>query len=245
MVLGLKNISKDATSAVKSSVQKKTSAKKKLTTATTVVAPVEGKRETAVAAARGKPTRPGTAALDEPSSLPDNRERTVGGGTETRPPTSKRPVAQQFNTRTYRVKTKDRKSVLSLPEVSKQAAVKHHRKSYLPVKVKAPAPAPPTRKRNQSASPPSNDLPQRSDNYVTATEVDECETAPDGYRPEKWVPTAVASARKKRLVPCYLCGKEFGTASLPFHEPQCLKVGRKKKVSKYKFPPPPIPSYTL
>jgi len=22
---------------------------------------------------------------------------------------------------------------------------------------------------------------------------------------------------------CYLCGKEFGTASLPFHEPQCLK----------------------
>lgn len=216
MFLGLKNISKDATSAVKSSVQKKTSAKKKLSTTAAAVA--EGKQETV----QGKSMRPGTATLDKPLLLQDNCKRTDSGA-EARPPTTKRPVAQQFNTRTYRIKTKDRKSVLSLPEVSKQAV--KNRKSYLPIKVKAPAPAPPIRKRNENTSLPSNDQENVKSN-VTTTEVDKYKT-PEEYQPEKWVPTAVASARKKRLVVCYLCGKEFGTASMPFHEPQCIKVGQK------------------
>lgn len=230
--LGLKNISKDATSAVKLSVQKKTSAKKKststittitTTTSNTTAAAVvaEGKQETA---AQGKSRRPGTATLDKPLLLQDSKR--TDSGAEVRPSTTKRPVSQQFNSRTYRVKTKDRKSVLSLPEVSKQAG-KNIKRSYLPIKVKAPAPAPPIRQRNRNASPPSNDQENIKITNVTTIEINKDKTAPEEYRPEKWVPTAVASARKKRLVLCYLCGKEFGTASLPFHEPQCLKVGQK------------------
>lgn len=224
--LGLKNISKDATSAVKLSVQKKTSAKKKSTTNTsnTVAAAVvvEGKQETA---AQGKSRRPGTATLDKPLLLQDSKR--TDSGAEVRPLTTKRPVSQQFNSRTYRVKTKDRKSVLSLPEVSKQAG-KNIKRSYLPIKVKAPAPAPPIRKRNQNESPSSNDQENVKITNVTTIEINKDKTtSPEEYRPEKWVPTAIASARKKRLVLCYLCGKEFGTASLPFHEPQCLKVSQK------------------
>lgn len=29
---------------------------------------------------------------------------------------------------------------------------------------------------------------------------------------------------KSRMLTCYLCGREFGTASLPLHEPKCLQV---------------------
>lgn len=28
----------------------------------------------------------------------------------------------------------------------------------------------------------------------------------------------------KRTLTCYLCSREFGTASLPLHEPKCLEV---------------------
>lgn len=204
MCLGLKTISKDATSAVKSSVQKKTSAKKKTKTV------VEAEPE-----AVGMSRRPADTActLDKPPLL----DKRTDSGTEVRPSTTKRPVGQQFNSRTYRVKTKDRKSVLSLPEVSKQTP--KNRKSYLPIKVKPIAPAPPIRQRIQKLSP-SNDQENFKEN-ITSESTDK---KPEEYRPEKWVPTAVGSARKKRLVLCYLCGKEFGTASLPFHEPQCLKV---------------------
>lgn len=31
----------------------------------------------------------------------------------------------------------------------------------------------------------------------------------------------------KRTLTCYLCGREFGTASLPLHEPKCLEVREK------------------
>jgi len=200
--LGLKTISKDATSAVKSSVQKKTSAKKKSKTAMVAEQEVVGVSR-----------RPDTATLGKP--LLD--KQTAENGTEVRPSTTKRPVCQQFNSRTYRVKTKDRKSVLSLPEVSKQTS--KNRKSYLPIKVKPIAPTPPVRQRIQKMSP-SNEQENVKENINS----DKKEEKSEEYRPEKWVPTAVGSARKKRLVLCYLCGKEFGTASLPFHEPQCLKV---------------------
>lgn len=226
MFLGLKNISKDATSAVKSSVQKKTSSKKKTTAA--VAEPQETVGD--------ESKRPGTATLDsKPPLLFDKRPPVAADdGTESaRPPTAgKRTVAcQQFNSRTYRVKTKDRKSVLSLPEVSKLQLQKN-RKSHLPVKVKSAAPAPPIRPRQRNiVIVPSSPLksPEPRENVagtaetVTAAKTDDGTL--EGYRPEKWVPTAVGSARRKRLVLCYLCGKEFGTASLPFHEPQCLKVG--------------------
>lgn len=210
-LLGLKNISKDATSAVKSSVQKKTSAKKKSTAA------AEAEQEVASQPCK----RPGTATLDK--SLLDAK-RTGDGEPEAQPSTAKRPVAQQFNSRTYRVKTKDRKSVLSLPEVTKLQTPKY-RKSHLPVKVKYTAPTPPIRQHLQKTLPPtqgSNDQENVKENNAAAVARHE---KPEEYQPEKWVPTAVGSARKKRLVLCYLCGKEFGTASLPFHEPQCLKVG--------------------
>lgn len=38
----------------------------------------------------------------------------------------------------------------------------------------------------------------------------------------KTLPVRVKSA--KRTLTCYICGKEFGTASLPLHEPKCLEV---------------------
>lgn len=201
--LGLKTISKDATSAVKSSVQKKTSAKKRSKDA------MKAEQE-----AMGMSRHPNTATLDKPLLLDKRTE----SGTEVRPSTTKRPVCQQFNSRTYRIKTKDRKSVLSLPEVSKQTP--KNRKSHLPIKVKPIAPTPPIRQRTQKVSSPSNDQENAKQNIVS----ENIEKKNEEYRPEKWVPTAVGSARKKRLVLCYLCGKEFGTASLPFHEPQCLKV---------------------
>lgn len=31
--------------------------------------------------------------------------------------------------------------------------------------------------------------------------------------------------RRPRTVTCYICGREFGTASFPIHEPKCLQVG--------------------
>uniref|UniRef100_A0A2S2R0S2 Zinc finger protein n=1 Tax=Sipha flava TaxID=143950 RepID=A0A2S2R0S2_9HEMI len=214
MLSRLKNISKDATSAVKSSVQKK----KKST------APM-GTGEQEQQAAGEEPRRPaGAAASDEPPQPPPLQDgRTESGATGPRPPTCRRrPAAQQqqqhFNSRTYRVKTKDRKSVLSLPEVSKQTP--RIRRSHLPVKVKPMAPTPPVRQRVQKPSPPVDSDRGGTDGEGKTPSAD---PAPGEYRPENWVPTAVASARKKRLVLCYLCGKEFGTASLPFHEPQCLK----------------------
>lgn len=33
----------------------------------------------------------------------------------------------------------------------------------------------------------------------------------------------------KRTLTCYLCSREFGTASLPLHEPKCLEVGSGRK----------------
>lgn len=158
--------------------------------------------------------RPDTATLGKPLLLDKRTE----SGTEVRPSTTKRPVCQQFNSRTYRVKTKDRKSVLSLPEVSKQTP--KNRKSHLPIKVKPIAPTPPIRQRIQKMPSPSNDQENVKQNIIS----ERIEKKTEEYQPEKWVPTAVGSARKKRLVLCYLCGKEFGTASLPFHEPHCLKV---------------------
>ncbi|KRT84970.1 hypothetical protein AMK59_1578, partial [Oryctes borbonicus] len=35
----------------------------------------------------------------------------------------------------------------------------------------------------------------------------------------------VASAKGPRTLTCYICGREFGTMSLPLHEPKCLEVG--------------------
>lgn len=187
-----------------------------------------------------QPNRPGTATLNESPPKPPN-EPLSEDGAETKSPAIaiteikspaiaiKRPVVQQFNSRTYRVKTKDRKSVLSLPEVSKNTL--RNRKSHLPVKVKPIAPAPPVQSRVQKTPSPSNDGQENAVTAVTTITVSKNQTPEEEYRPDKWVPTAVGSARKKRLVLCYLCGKEFGTASLPFHEPQCLKVG---KIYKYK-----------
>lgn len=241
-VLGLKNISKDATSAVKSSVQKKSSGKKKSQpVAASGTAAAVGQREVAA----DSPTRPGTATLDR-SLLQSDKQQPEMSGVEVaavRSPSSnrnRRPVVPggQFNSRTYRVKTKDRKSVLSLPEVCKSQTQKN-RKSHLPVKVhkvKATAPTPPVRLQRQKMSPPPPPAPlQQSDDARENAKGSSCNMtdvvaaeSPEGYQPEKWIPTAVGSARKKRLVLCYLCGKEFGTASLPFHEPQCLKVRQTK-----------------
>ncbi|XP_050433068.1 zinc finger protein 474-like [Adelges cooleyi] len=210
MISRLKSISKDANSAVKAP-NKKTSANRKPQPPPPPVTTVERDSDPK------RFQRPATATLDNSMVPQDN-------GTS-RPPVTpsvvKRPSAahhQQLNSRTYRIKTKDRKSVLSLPEV--QAKVQQQqqqaskKKSYLPVKVKTgvtkkQAPQPPVRVQPTTAAP----APAAAPAQETTT----------GYRPENWVPTAVSSARKKRLVLCYLCGKEFGTASLPFHEPQCLK----------------------
>lgn len=84
--------------------------------------------------------------------------------------------------------------------------------------MKPPAPAPPLHRPNDTTTLPLTKTDRENEKEDVKSKTRE------KYQPEKWVPTAVGSARKKRLVLCYLCGKEFGTASLPFHEPQCLKV---------------------
>ena len=35
---------------------------------------------------------------------------------------------------------------------------------------------------------------------------------------------ASISKRRPRTVTCYICGREFGSASFPIHEPKCLEV---------------------
>lgn len=166
-----------------------------------------------------KTQRPVTAVLDKPLVLdkPTDLDKPSPLERDYQPPVARRTnfakqqqQQQHLKNRTYRIKTKDRKSVLSLPEVQakvqqQQQTVK--KKSNLPVKVKSGA------VKKQAPQPPPRTQP------VPIPTQDPAE-----YQLDKWTPTAVGSARRKRLVLCYLCGKEFGTASLPFHEPQCLKV---------------------
>ncbi|KAJ1530413.1 hypothetical protein ONE63_005321 [Megalurothrips usitatus] len=47
-------------------------------------------------------------------------------------------------------------------------------------------------------------------------------------------PARAAAARGPRVVTCYVCGREFGTASLPLHEPQCVQRWRLQNT---KLPP--------
>ena len=36
--------------------------------------------------------------------------------------------------------------------------------------------------------------------------------------------SAAERKRKPRTITCYICGREFGSASFPIHEPKCLQV---------------------
>lgn len=42
----------------------------------------------------------------------------------------------------------------------------------------------------------------------------------------------VKEVRGPRTITCYLCGREFGTKSLPLHEPKCLQVSDKYFISR-------------
>lgn len=42
--------------------------------------------------------------------------------------------------------------------------------------------------------------------------------------PSSSSPTRQGSGKGPKMKVCYLCGREFGTASLPLHEPKCLEV---------------------
>lgn len=37
-------------------------------------------------------------------------------------------------------------------------------------------------------------------------------------------PSSTSMKRGPRTVTCYICGREFGTASFPIHEPKCMEV---------------------
>ncbi|XP_074032606.1 uncharacterized protein isoform X2 [Leptinotarsa decemlineata] len=58
--------------------------------------------------------------------------------------------------------------------------------------------------------------------------------------------TRVGSA--KRTLTCYLCGREFGSASLPLHEPKCLEKWERENASlptHLRRKPPPKPDATI
>lgn len=45
----------------------------------------------------------------------------------------------------------------------------------------------------------------------------------ESYTLDSWAPAPVSGDRKRRVV-CYLCSQEFGTATLPSHEEECIQV---------------------
>ncbi|XP_050539013.1 zinc finger protein 474-like [Daktulosphaira vitifoliae] len=203
MISRLKSISKDANSAVKAPTKKVSTNNKPQLTSPLIAST---KHESVK-----KIERPSTAVLDKPLVLNKliELDKPLELESNLQPPVIRRTNVikqQQLNNRTYRIKTKDRKSVLSLPEVQAKVQQAAKKKSNLPVKVKS------STVKKQAPQPPPRAQP------ISVPTQDEAE-----YQLDKWTPMTVGSARRKRLVLCYLCGKEFGTASLPFHEPQCLK----------------------
>nr|CAH7729589.1 unnamed protein product [Callosobruchus chinensis] len=78
---------------------------------------------------------------------------------------------------------------------------------------------------------PKTKLPSQSPNPATRTKSPE--------------PKRATSA--KRTLTCYLCGREFGSASLPLHEPKCLQKWERENATlpahmRRKVPPKPDPN---
>ncbi|XP_018573986.1 uncharacterized protein LOC108913016 isoform X2 [Anoplophora glabripennis] len=64
-------------------------------------------------------------------------------------------------------------------------------------------------------------------------------------KPAEPVPRAKSA---KRTLTCYLCGREFGTASLPLHEPKCLEKWERENASlppHLRRKPPPKPDHSM
>ncbi|XP_043916675.1 zinc finger protein 474 [Protopterus annectens] len=60
----------------------------------------------------------------------------------------------------------------------------------------------------------------------------------------EFLETSQKSPSKTRTLICYICGREFGTKSLPFHEPKCLekwKIENEKLPKEMRRPPPQKP----
>lgn len=68
----------------------------------------------------------------------------------------------------------------------------------------------------------------RSDKKNNKSEEDNvvCETKSKSISPQEGS-TTLSSApikRGRRIVTCYICARDFGTASFPIHEPKCMEV---------------------
>src|ERR1700761_9106486 len=62
--------------------------------------------------------------------------------------------------------------------------------------------------------------------------------------PTKAMQGSTTGHRKPQLVVCYICRREFTTASLPIHEPQCLekwKIENRKLPREHRRPTPKKP----
>ncbi|VEN55701.1 unnamed protein product, partial [Callosobruchus maculatus] len=60
-------------------------------------------------------------------------------------------------------------------------------------------------------------------------------------------PEPKRASSAKRTLTCYLCGREFGSASLPLHEPKCLQKWERENATlpahlRRKVPPKPAPN---
>lgn len=98
--------------------------------------------------------------------------------------------------------------------VQKPVAIKYKSKTTTEKKATSPTKKPPI------STPPV----QKATNISPATHRTNNPIA--APKPAETVPRAKSA---KRTLTCYLCGREFGTASLSLHEPKCLEVCAKNR----------------
>ena len=94
---------------------------------------------------------------------------------------------------------------------------------------RGPKKAPPTAGRDTSDE---ENVPARGQYRVNFDRVDENSVPNDASRSQNG--SRMKQQRVPKFVFCYICGRQFTDASLPIHEPQCLK---KWEIQNRKLPP--------
>ncbi|KAF4527495.1 hypothetical protein B566_EDAN015432 [Ephemera danica] len=156
---------------------------------------------------------------------PTENNRPVPAVTITRPVKSsvQRPVPIKFRSEKSKAKTQSVKTSteqIKITESGKGVNIKNTDSvsTKIPVspKTNRSSPKPKTgspKSASQNGSPRSLASSPRS--FVVMEEKQDTTSTPRA--------TATPSTGGPRLLVCYLCGREFGTASLPLHEPRCLE----------------------
>jgi len=74
----------------------------------------------------------------------------------------------------------------------------------------------------------------RSDRNKNKQNEVETKSKPVPQNPDQQSRSLSASTKRgPRSVTCYVCGREFGTASFPIHEPKCMEVKMASTLSQY------------